>query len=440
MKSLILLLTLCSCSLSFAEEGFTSLFNGKDLAGWDGDPALWKVEDGIVVGTCEGPDAFESNTFLIWRGGEVKDFEIRATIRVIGDNNSGVQYRSREMPEVGKWAITGYQCDVHPAIQHTGMTYEEKGRGMFGLNGNNVLLDPKGERWLISQQEPVKVDTSEWNEFTIIARGNHLIHKVNGKVTSEFFDYHEGMSLEGLLAIQLHRGNAHRVEIKEVKLKTLDDGNVLEFDPAMVSGLEKVDRPRTSNPQGTGPVVPKAAQVLLEEDFKSELSKDWFWGLGTWSAKDGILRGFESGERRHGPVKMRHFAFKDGVVNFDFRMEGKAKFAGAIFNGSQERGHIFHLVIAKDRIRLIAHPKKGETVELLNEPNQLAAGKWHTARLVLKGDTAIATIDGTKTVSASHPCLTEKKLTFGLGGDSGGPEGEKAGALEFRGLKISSVK
>ena len=258
MKLLIFLLTICSYSFSFADEGFTPLFNGKDLAGWDGDPALWKVEDGVVIGTCEGPDSFESNTFLIWRDGEVKDFEIRATIRVIGDNNSGIQYRSREMPDVGKWAIAGYQCDVHPAIQHTGMTYEEKGRGMFGLNGKNVLLDPDGARWLISEQEPVKVDTAEWNEYTVIARGNHLIHKVNGKMTSEFFDYHEGRSLEGLLAIQLHRGNAHRVEIKEVKIKTLDDGEVLGFDPALLSKAEEIDRPKTSNPQGTGPIAPKS--------------------------------------------------------------------------------------------------------------------------------------------------------------------------------------
>ncbi len=151
------------------------------------------------------------------------------------------------------------------------------------------------------------------------------------------------------------------------------------------------------------------------------------------------MRGFESGERRHGSVKVRRFTFEDGVVNFELRLEGDAKFAGAIFNGSQERGHIFHIVMARDRIRLIAHPKKGETVQLLNEPHELEAGKWHAARLVLKGEVAIATIDGMKTVQASHPCIAEEKLTFGLGGDSGGPEGEKAGALEFRGLKVSAV-
>lgn len=241
---------------AIADDGFVSLFNGKDLEGWDGNPKLWKVEDGIVTGTCEGPDALDHNTFLIWKSGTVKDFELHATMRVIGDNNSGVQYRSRKLPEVGPWAITGYQCDVHPAIEHTGMTYEEKGRGIFGLNGKNVAVDPNGERWLLSEHEPIKVDVSEWNEYTVIARGNHLIHKINGKISSELYDYDEkGRALEGLVAIQLHRGNKNRVEIKELKIKPLENGKIIPFDSKALEDAAKIEKPRTHNPQGTGPVM-----------------------------------------------------------------------------------------------------------------------------------------------------------------------------------------
>tara|TARA_R110002096_G_scaffold42893_30_gene115421 strand:+ start:1252 stop:2040 length:789 start_codon:yes stop_codon:yes gene_type:complete len=257
MNTRILLLSLLSfASSAFSEDGFTPLFNGKDLTGWDGDPKLWNVEDGIVTGTCSGPGALEYNTFLIWRGGTVKDFELRATLRIIGDNNSGIQYRSRELPEVGPWAISGYQCDAHPAIEHTGMTYEEKGRGIFGLNGNDVLLDPDGVRWIVAQHEPVKADLSEWTEFVVIARGNHLIHQVNGKTTSEFFDHHEGRTLEGLLAIQLHRGNPHRVQIKDLRIKALTDGEIIPFDPSTLpADAKKIEKPRTTNPQGTGPAA-----------------------------------------------------------------------------------------------------------------------------------------------------------------------------------------
>ncbi|MBG85286.1 MAG: hypothetical protein CMO80_00085, partial [Verrucomicrobiales bacterium] len=230
---------------------FKSLFNGKDLSGWDGDPKLWAVKDGVIVGTCAGPDAMEHNSFLIWRGGKVRDFELSATIRVVGDNNSGIQYRSRERPDIGKWVISGYQHDVHPAIEHTGMTYEESGRGLFGLNGKKVLLDADGQRWLLSQHEPVKADTSEWNEFTVIARGNHLIHKVNGEITSELIDHHEGRASEGLVAIQLHRGNANRVELRDIRLKVLPKANLISFK--IPQSAKMIDRPRTTRPQGLGP-------------------------------------------------------------------------------------------------------------------------------------------------------------------------------------------
>ncbi|MFL3659041.1 MAG: family 16 glycoside hydrolase [Opitutales bacterium] len=242
-----------------AGKGFVSLFNGKDLTGWKGAPGLWKVEDGIVVGTCDGPGHLAHNTFLIWKEGTVRDFELRATIRLIGDNNSGIQYRSRVLPKVGPYAIAGYQCDAHPAIEHTGMTYEEKGRGIFGLNGKNVMLDRKGERWLLSEHEPVKADLSQWTEYSVEARGNHLIHRVNGKITSELIDHHkECRALDGLLAIQLHNGNPYRVEIKDLHLKVIDDAEILSWDRSTISNsATKIDRPRTTNPQGTGPILLK---------------------------------------------------------------------------------------------------------------------------------------------------------------------------------------
>ena len=257
IPTLLALALITACTAVDEDDGFTSLFNGTDLSGWDGDPALWKVENGIVIGTCEGPGAMENNSFLIWRGGTVEDFELRVTMRVVGDNNSGIQYRSRERPDIGPWVISGYQCDVHPAIEHTGMTYEEKGRGIFGLNGKSVMLDSQGERWLTAEHEPVDVDVSEWNEYTVIAQGNRLIHTVNGQLSSELIDCHDsGRSLQGLLAIQLHRGNPNRVEIKDLRIKNLPKGDMLPFIPnALPEGTTRIDKPRTSNPQGVGPVL-----------------------------------------------------------------------------------------------------------------------------------------------------------------------------------------
>ena len=179
-------------------------------------------------------------------------------------------------------------------------------------------------------------------------------------------------------------------------------------------------------------------KVILEEKFDAELSKDWFWGLGSWGAKDGVLRGFESGARRHGPVKMHKLPLKDGIIECDFRLIGKASFAGIIFNGSQERGHLCHLVMTTKELRILAHPKKGENKELAKVPVQLSTETWHHVRIVFSGDKLEATVDD-HVIRAAAPCIAEEKLTFGLGGDSGGPTGEKAGALEFRRLRITST-
>ncbi len=178
-------------------------------------------------------------------------------------------------------------------------------------------------------------------------------------------------------------------------------------------------------------------RIILEEKFDQPLSKDWFWGLGTWTAKDGVMRGFESGPRRHGPVKVRKLPLKNGVVECDFRLVGKATFAGIIFNGSQERGHICHLVMTTKELRILAHPKKGESAELAKVPVQLPAETWHHVRIVFNGDKLEAMVDDAA-INGTAPCLAEEKLTFGLGGESGGPTGEKAGALEFRRLRITS--
>jgi len=187
------------------------------------------------------------------------------------------------------------------------------------------------------------------------------------------------------------------------------------------------------------PVKPPATPgATFEEKFDGELSKDWFWDLGTWTAKAGILRGYESGPRRYGPVTMRRFPLRDGTVECEFRLEGKATFAGIIFNGTQERGHIVHVVMGKDQLRILAHPKKGETAELLKQPAKLAVGEWHHMKIEFKGSTITVTVND-RLITATTPCIAEEKLTFGLGGDSGGPEGEKAGALEFRKLKITGA-
>ncbi|MFK5921823.1 MAG: DUF1080 domain-containing protein [Verrucomicrobiota bacterium] len=245
MKTLSLLALLISFTgLAFAQDGFRSIFNGKDLSGWDGNPELWSVEDGVITGKTKGPQQLTYNQFLIWRGGKVKNFELRLKIKQSG-NNSGIQYRSKELPKIGKWSIGGYQCDVHPKAENNAMVYEERGRGIIVKNGQSVVIDPQGAKWLVAERDPVKVDVAQWNDYTIIARGNHLIHKINGKVTIDLVDHEEkARSLEGLIALQIHRGPAMKVQIKDVMLKELPEGGVIPFAKSNIpNDAQEIEKP-----------------------------------------------------------------------------------------------------------------------------------------------------------------------------------------------------
>ncbi|MFZ9412871.1 MAG: family 16 glycoside hydrolase [Opitutales bacterium] len=252
--SALLAVLLAALSPLCAQEGFKPLFDGKTLAGWDGNPELWTVEDGAITGKTKGPDHLAYNQFLIWRGGVVKNFELRAKIKCSA-SNSGIQYRSKELPEAGKWVVGGYQCDVHANAPYNGMVYEERGRGILVQNGQNVVIDDKGDKWLAAERDAVKVDFTEWHEYVIIAQGNHLIHKVDGKVTIDLVDHQEkNRTLEGLLAFQVHKGPAMIVQIKDVVLKELPDSPLITLDKSPIpSDAQRIVAPAAKK------AAPKAA-------------------------------------------------------------------------------------------------------------------------------------------------------------------------------------
>jgi hypothetical protein len=217
-------------SAGLAQDDFRPLFNGKDLTGWAGHPELWTVEQGQIVGRTTGAETLTANQFLIWQGGAVKNFELRVKIQLTG-NNSGIQYRSRLLTQNGPWSVAGYQLDVHPAALNQGMLYEERGRGILSQNGQGVVVDPEGFRWLASEHDPVQVDAAAWREYSILAQGNHLIHRIDGQMTMELHDFELAKrSLEGVLAFQLHRGPAMTVRIKDVLFKELAEGGVIDFE------------------------------------------------------------------------------------------------------------------------------------------------------------------------------------------------------------------
>src|SRR4051794_35103628 len=120
------------------EVGFRQIFDGKSLNGWDGDTNFWRVENGAIVGETTKEKQPKQNTFIIWRGGNPANFELKAQYRLTGFN-SGVQYRSVELPDI-KYAMKGYQADIDGQQQYTGQIYEERGRGFLALRGQATYI------------------------------------------------------------------------------------------------------------------------------------------------------------------------------------------------------------------------------------------------------------------------------------------------------------
>lgn len=271
--SALLAFLLVALSPLSAQDGFMPLFDGKTLAGWDGNPELWSVEDGAMVGKTKGPEHLAYNEFLIWRGGVVRNFELRAKVKCSA-SNSGIQYRSQELPAVGKWVVGGYQCDIHPNPPLNGMVYDERGRGIIVQNGQHVVIDDKGAKWLSAEHDPIKVDVTQWHDYVIIAQGNRLIHKINGKVTIELVDHDaKDRELEGLLAFQVHKGPAMVVQIKDVMLKELPASPLVTLDQSPIpSDAQRIVAPGAGK-KAPAKNAPKAAPAPGKAKAKAPAKK-----------------------------------------------------------------------------------------------------------------------------------------------------------------------
>jgi len=217
-----------------AEKGLRSIFNGKDLSGWDGDPKLWSVKDGAIRGETTKEVRANGNTFLIWQGGRTKDFDLRLSFRVSSVNNSGIQYRSKHITEGkprNKWIVRGYQHEIRnsnklPSV--AGFIYDEGGqRGRMSLVGEKTVWGKDGERKktgsVITAEEFAKLfKVDQWNDVAIIAKGHHIRHYMNGRLIMDCTDNHpERALIDGVLALQLHAGAPMWCEFKDIRIKEL---------------------------------------------------------------------------------------------------------------------------------------------------------------------------------------------------------------------------
>jgi len=212
------------------EAGFTAIFNSRTLDGWEGDSRYWRVENGALTGEVTPETLLKSNTFIIWRGGSPKNFELKADYRITSGGNSGINYRSVVVPDLvtpsNKFAMRGYQADIDGRNQYTGQNYEEKGRLFLALRGQMTHVLAGRKPIILSELQPsadlASFITNDWNSYHLIIRRNVLIHILNGRLMSVVIDDDaEHFASSGLIGVQVHVGGPMKVEYRNMRLKEL---------------------------------------------------------------------------------------------------------------------------------------------------------------------------------------------------------------------------
>ena len=203
-----------------ATNDFISMFNGKDLNGWEGAPAWWFVRDGILTSESTPEKPCKQSHYLYWKGGEPGDFEMRCSWRITGPANTGVQFRSEKRPN---WDAWGYQADVDAAGDYVGCLYQHV-RGLVAQRGQKVLIDESGKKTVTTFgdfKELLKVvKPGEWNDYRILAEGPTIKLWINNVLMCEVEDHEPKFALpKGIIALQMHQGPPMKVEFKDLKIR-----------------------------------------------------------------------------------------------------------------------------------------------------------------------------------------------------------------------------
>ena len=215
-----------------AEKGFKSIFDGKTLKGWNGNPKFWSVKDGAITGQTTKENPTKGNTFIIWEAGKLKNFVLELDFKIVG-GNSGIQYRSFKKPgNQDGWRIGGYQADFAAGAggdRFSGICYGETFRGILSLRGDQTTLTKEGNK-LKKTIEKIGdaaalgklVKKEDWNTFRIEAKGFELTHYINGEKMTVLIDNDEkARRAEGLLALQLHAGPPMTVQFRNIRVQHL---------------------------------------------------------------------------------------------------------------------------------------------------------------------------------------------------------------------------
>ncbi len=271
----ILSVLLCAASLASAEPEV--LFNGKDLTGWSGLPQFWSVQNGTIVGETTEANPTAGNTFLVWQGGELADFEITCRVRFQG-NNSGLQYRS-QVVDAEKFVLAGYQADLHPSQNYFGMLYGEKlgKRGIIAQRAQRVEIGPDEATKVVGEVgDKTELKDWEWNTLRVVAVGERLIHQVNGVTTVDITDRHPEAPKSGVIGLQLHAGPPMRVEFADIRLRRLSGDEAQQVLRETAASEAKAAIPMAADPAESKGWV--SAEPLATWIWRADaLNDDWIY-------------------------------------------------------------------------------------------------------------------------------------------------------------------
>lgn len=384
------------------DNGFVSIFNGENLHNWDGDPRMWFVKDDAIHGISEPA---ERNSFCVWRGGKLRNFVLKIKYR-IGNGypdrwNSGIQFRSSEFD---KWRVRGYQAEIEATpIKAACLNEERGGKGVprrgdgggarvgqfteLGEDGVKRIVGIVVNRNDLIEKGYYKED--DWNEYTITARGNHIIQHLNGYQTVEFIDNDPvGCALEGVLALQIHRGPSYEVEFKDIRLK--NSSPVYGYAKRLFNG-ENFDGWDISSPEM------KNAWTFRDTVWNHTSPRP----ADTWSFKERVI--VSNGE------PAGYISTNDDYTNFVLRLQYRNLSEG-------DAGILLRAVKKDDEIQAIKvncrYSANGKVSQLKKFPsnivnreiesNEKEIGKWNQLEIILdKGDLEVTINDVVKSVASN---------------------------------------
>ena len=226
--------------------GYTEMFDGATLNAWDGNPDVWKVVDGAIVGERPAPASGTTaspfrQTFLVWQGGQPADFELKLEIKLEGPNaDSGIQYRSFIAPlsagragappldpREAKWNLAGYQLDFNLNSTYVGQIAEGGGRGIIAYRGQVVRTEEgKNPRLVAELGDRLELGGyfkhNDWNQVDLIAHGDTSIGIVNGHTMVVLIDDDASKAKgKGLIGLQYSGPVGTRISFRNIRIRTI---------------------------------------------------------------------------------------------------------------------------------------------------------------------------------------------------------------------------